>query len=119
MAEYLPLHKPGQAETLTASATIVGGQLVMVSGSGTVAPATAASTAWYGVAGHNAASGEAVVVYSGGTQRLTASGAITAGAPVVAGAAGTVAAGTTVNQVVGIARTTAADGAVVEIKMAR
>ena len=43
MAEYLPLYKPGQALTLKASAAITGGQLLAVSGSGTVAPAGAAA----------------------------------------------------------------------------
>jgi hypothetical protein len=38
MAEYLPLHAPGKAITRSASATITAGQLVSVSGSGTVAP---------------------------------------------------------------------------------
>jgi hypothetical protein len=38
MAEYLPIYRPGQVLTLKASAGITGGQLVAVSGSGTVAP---------------------------------------------------------------------------------
>jgi predicted RecA/RadA family phage recombinase len=42
MAEYLPLKAPGQSISMTASAAITGGQLVRVSGSGTVAPTSAA-----------------------------------------------------------------------------
>ena len=58
MAEYLPVRSPGQALTLTASATITAGQLLIVSGSGTVAPSSAASQSWLGVAGNDAASAE-------------------------------------------------------------
>jgi hypothetical protein len=53
MAEYLPLYVPGKAtpSPAQASAAITGGQLVRVSGSGTVAPTSAASADWLGVAG--------------------------------------------------------------------
>jgi predicted RecA/RadA family phage recombinase len=57
MADYLPKRKPGQAIPMTASAAITGGQLVRVSGSGTVAPTSAASADWLGVAAQDAASG--------------------------------------------------------------
>ena len=40
MAEYLPIHTPGQSMTSTASATITGGQVLVVSGNGTVAAHT-------------------------------------------------------------------------------
>lgn len=108
MAEYLPIYKPGQAITLRASAAITGGQLVEVSGSGTVGPAGAASVKVVGVAAFDAANGDAVTVYNAGVQHATASGAVTAGDVVQAGAAGTVASGTTAP--VGIALTTAANG---------
>lgn len=84
MAEYLPKFIPGQAITLTASAKIVGGQLVEVSGAGTVGVAGADSAKVVGVAGVDAASGERLTVYCGGVQRLAAAGAITAGAAVYA-----------------------------------
>ena len=83
MAEYLPKFIPGQAITLTASAKIVGGQLVEVSGAGTVGVAGADSAKVVGVA-VDAASGERLTVYCGGVQRLAAAGAITAGAAVYA-----------------------------------
>lgn len=108
MPEYLPTFKPGQAITLKASATISGGQLVEVSGSGTVGPAGAASTKALGHAAFDAVSGDYVTIYAGGVQHGTASGAITAGAVVQAGAAGTIAAGTTAP--LGVAIVTAADG---------
>jgi hypothetical protein len=117
MAEYLPVYKPGQAITLPASATITAGQLVEVSGSGTVGPAGAASVKVVGVAAFDAASGDSLTIFAGGVQHAVASGAITAGQVVQAGAAGTVAAGTTAP--IGIALTTAADTADVRIQLAR
>jgi predicted RecA/RadA family phage recombinase len=91
MAEYLPDKEPGQDITMTASAAITGGQLVRVSGSGTVAPTTAASADWLGVAANDAASGALLTMFTGGVQRLTASGSISAGANVEGAASGQVA----------------------------
>lgn len=131
MADYVPLFKPGQAVTSQASAAVTGGQLLHVTGDGTVGPATAASAAWVGVAAQDAAAGgDQVGYYCGGVQRITASGAVTAGNLLVAGAAGTVAAlaavttptaadVTNTRAIVGIALTTAADGALVEVRMER
>jgi hypothetical protein len=66
-----------------------------------------------------AASGDKVTVFARGTiHRLTASGAVTAGDVVEGAAAGAVAthtAGTNDVRVFGIALTTAADGALVEV----
>lgn len=117
MADYLPKFKPGEAITRTASAPITGGQMVFVSGSGTVAPTTGASAAWLGVAAHDAAIGDPVTVFKGGVQRPLASASITAGDQVVTAANGRVAplaaaAGATAGdingarQVVGVALTT-------------
>jgi hypothetical protein len=121
MAEFLPTYKPGQAVTSTASATITGGKLVAVSGSGTVATAGAASTAVLGVAAFDAVTNDKVTVYCGGVVEVTASGAITAGSPVIAGAAGSVVASATppAGQQVGIALTTAADTALVRVQLQR
>jgi hypothetical protein len=123
MAEYLPLHKPGEAITRTASATITAGQLVSVSGSGTVAPSAAADVGWLGVAAFDAASGATVTIYCGGTQRIVAgTGGVTAGSLVHAGAAGTVVAhvnGTTDSAITGVALTTATATNLAEIQMER
>lgn len=131
MAEYLPVYRPGQALTLKASAAITGGQLVAISGSGTVAPAGAGVANWVGVAAFDAAINDNVTVHSSGVQSLTATGAITAGDLVVSAAAGTVstlaAAGAAYVQaeanasrtVVGMALTSAANGAKVRVKFAR
>lgn len=122
MAEYSPLHIPGKAFTRQASAAITGGQLVRVSGSGTVAPTSAASADWLGVAGFDAGNGDDVTVYSEGVQRLVASGSITAGALVEGAAAGAVAShtnGTNDFNVVGVALTTVTNGQLVEVSLLR
>lgn len=113
MAEYLPTYLPGQRLTLKASANITGGQLLEVSGDGTVAVAGAASTKVVGVAGFDAVTNDNVTVYAGGVQHLAASGAVTAGDQVAAAAGGKVATGTT--GAIGIALSTAADGAQVRV----
>jgi predicted RecA/RadA family phage recombinase len=122
MADYLPLYKPGQSLPYTASAAITGGQLVAVTGSGTVGPAAAGATNCVGVAAFDCASGDRVTIHTGGVQRIVAAaGGVTAGDIVAAGAAGTVAPiGTgTFGTKIGIALTTAAAGAVAEIQMDR
>lgn len=122
MADYLPLYKPGQSLPYTASATITGGQLVEVTGSGTVGPAGAASLKVVGVAAFDAVSGDRLTIHTGGVQRvLAATGGVTAGDVVSAGAAGTVApigAGAFGTKI-GIALTTAAAGVAAEIQMDR
>jgi hypothetical protein len=124
MTEYIPVFEPATAITLTASAAITGGQLVEVSGDGTVGPASANAADYVGVAAQDAASGARLVVWPRGmVHESTASGSITAGAQLATGAAGTVAAvaaasGTpdaaavnAARSIVGIALTTAADEA--------
>lgn len=122
MADYSALHRDGETITRTTSGAVTGGQLLIVSGSGTVAASSAATHSWLGVAAFNAASGALVTVLRGGVQRLTASGGITAGNTVEAAASGAVAAhtnGTGDVNIVGVALTTATDGNLVEIALAR
>lgn len=130
MPEHQPKFAPGATITRTTSAAVTGGQLLAVSGSGTVAPTAGATAAWVGVAGFDAASGALVTVYKGGVQRLIASGAVTAGdlvVPAANGAVSTLPAATVADvasinasrQVVGVALTTAATGALVEIDFDR
>lgn len=127
MPSYLPKHMPGDTITLKASAAITGGQRVAVSGSGTVAPATAATKARYvGVAAFDAATNADVTIYGRGMVHITtADGAITAGDQVTSADAGAVAAVATAagataadinnaRAVDGIALTTAADEAACE-----
>jgi hypothetical protein len=112
---YEPKFLYSDAVTATASATITGGQTLIVSGNGTVGPATAGSPACIGVAAFDAANGDRVTYFPRGTVHVsTASGSITAAARVDTGAAGTVASGTAGVNNIGIALTTAADAALVE-----
>jgi len=113
MADYLPIFKPGQGFTLKASAAITGGQIVEMTGSGTVGPAAAASTKVVGVAGFDAAINDAVTIYAGGVQHCIASGGVTAGDVVQAAAAGAIATGAVAP--LGIALATALTGADVRV----
>lgn len=132
MADYVPVFRPGTDITLTASAAVTGGQLVVVSGVSSVAPAAAAAAVnWLGVATTDAAAGVNVGVTSGGVQELTCTSAVTAGDLVVtSGTAGEIAplaAVTTptagdvsgTRAIVGLALTSAAAGAKARIKMER
>jgi len=130
MAEYLPVFKPGQAITLKASAAVTAGQLVAVTGAGTVGPAGANAANWVGVAGFDAAINDNVTIYAAGVHSVTASGTVTAGDVVTPGAAGTVATlaavttptpadVTNTRAVVGVALTTATSGNKVRVVFTR
>lgn len=122
MAEYQPLFNPGKAYTRQTSGAVTGGQLVVISGSGTVAASTVATHSWLGVAAFDAASGANVTVFSEGVQRLVATGSITAGSNVEAATAGTVAAhtnGTNDQNILGVALTTVTTGQLVEVSLSR
>jgi hypothetical protein len=110
MADYLPRFTPGKAVTFAATADVIGGRLVAVTGNRTVGPAGADVAVVVGVAGFDALAGENVTVYTRptGVQQLVASGAIVAGAKVISAAAGKIAtAGAGVNPI-GIALEAAA-----------
>jgi hypothetical protein len=114
MADYAPLYMPGDVITGVASGAIVGGQVVIVNGNGTIGTASADSNAVVGVAAFNAASGTNVSYHARGQVHVsTAAGAITAAARVNSAAAGTVASATAGVGNIGIALTTAADTALV------
>lgn len=121
MGDYSPLFRPGKAITRVTSAAVTGGQLLAVGAAGVVAATTAANGKWLGVAAFDAASGTNVNVECGGTQRIIASGAVTAGDMLVPAAAGKVSTSATpgAGQQVGIALTNAVDGAAVDVQMAR
>lgn len=64
MGDYTPVVVPGSTYTFQASGTIVGGDLVGMSGPLTVTKvSSAASLAYVGVAGHDAAIGSKVTVF--------------------------------------------------------
>ena len=114
MADYAPLYMPGDVITGVTSAAVTGGRQLMVSGNGQVAHATADSNAVVGTAAHDAASGTNLAYHGRGQVHVsTAAGAITAGARLNSAANGTVASATAGVGNIGIALTTAADGALV------
>lgn len=109
MADYAPIFNGLPPYTSTASATITGANVLEVTASGTVGPAGAGSVKVVGVAAFDAASGALVTIFRGGVQELVASGTVTQGEQVEAGAAGTVrtlASG----RAIGVALTTATTG---------
>lgn len=115
MGAYEPKYLMSDVITGTASATITGGQLLIVSATGTVGPATADSNAVIGVAAHDAIATEQVAYFPRGKVHIsTAAGGITAAARVNSAAAGTVASASAAVANIGIALTTAADTALVE-----
>lgn len=123
MAEYLPLYAPGRAIARQASAAISAGNLVVVTGSGTVGPTTGATASWVGVAANDASVGDNVTIFAGGIQRIVAgTGGVTAGQLVEAAASGqcvTHTNGTNDFNVVGLALNTAVAGALVEVQFDR
>jgi predicted RecA/RadA family phage recombinase len=117
MVQYSPRFVHGAAVTYKASAAVIGGRVVEVTGDRTVAHAGADSAKVVGVAGNDAAIGENVVVYSGGVQVPLSAGAIVAGAKVTAAAAGKVQTiGAGVNAIGVALKPAAAADAVVQIK---
>lgn len=123
MADYTAVFLPGHFYTSQASGAVVGGNVLMVSGSGTVAVATAAGAASVcGVAAHDAVSGQKVTVLSRGVHDLVAQGAIVAGTPVTVGTVnGSVATigAATFSQMIGVALTTGVDTALVRVLLFR
>jgi hypothetical protein len=115
MPDYTPIFTPGIAITLQASAAVEAGDLVEVTGNGTVGPAAGASPAYVGVAGMAATPGLLVTVFAGKIVHAgLADGAITAGDVVEAsGVAGRQVAAAAAGSagVIGLALTSAVDGA--------
>lgn len=81
MGDYTPVALPGSTFTSQASGTITGGDLVVVSGNGTVARAsTLADDSYLGVANHDAVSGQKVTLTLGrAVHESLADGTVTAG----------------------------------------
>ena len=91
MADYTPVYTGGvKPFTSTTSAAVVGGNVLVWSGSGTVAASAAVSTVVAGVAAHDAASGARVTVWpiDGAIHELVATAALAAGAGVTTDAVG-------------------------------
>lgn len=81
MGDYTPIALPGQAVTFQSSGSAVGGDLAVVSGSGTVAKAsTLASRAYVGVFNHDTTAGaKCAVTAAKPIHESIADGVITAG----------------------------------------
>ncbi|SRR6266567_863338 len=81
MSDYTPVFLPGDVIPLTTSGIVAGGDLVEVSGSGTVAKVgTTASAKYVGIAEQDAVSGARVGVFARDlVHESVADGAITAG----------------------------------------
>lgn len=92
MGDYAPKFLYADQITGVASATITGGQVLVVSGDGTVGPAgDGADGTVVGVAAQDAAANtEVSYIPRGKVHETTTAGAVTAGALVSTGAAGTV-----------------------------
>jgi predicted RecA/RadA family phage recombinase len=118
--DYEPVYKPGAAFSRTTSADTAAGQLVAVSGVGTVAPTSGVNIAVLGVAAFAALSGQDVTVLCGGVHILPSPGTVTAGDLVTSSTGGGVAtySGTTASQIIGVALDTTAN-ALVTVKLFR
>jgi hypothetical protein len=112
MSDYAPLYMPGDVITVVTSAAVTGGRVAAVSGNGTVAHAGADSAAVVGVFVQDAASGANVGMHGRGQVHIsTASGGITAGDRINTAATGLIKSASAGTGNIGIAMTTAADGA--------
>ncbi|SBS73788.1 conserved hypothetical protein [uncultured Mycobacterium sp.] len=122
MAEHTPIYFEAARLPLTTSADVTASQVVVVSGDNTVAAIAAPNENWLGVAGHDAASGKPLVVYTEGVHTVGATGSIAAGKPVIGATGGTVAAFTNgtdePEEIIGTALSAAASSKVV-IKLGR
>lgn len=127
MADYAPVFTPGATITSTTSGAVAGGDILAVSGTGTVAKtSTLADPKYVGVAAFDAASGTKVTMFGRGpVHESIADGAVTAGdlltstntanrqvkTLAAAGAAYVQAEANATRAIIGIALTTAADNA--------
>lgn len=121
MSEYVAIFQPGAAITSQASADITAGQVLVVSGVGTVGPSGANAANVVGIATCDAKSGAKVVYQTSGVHELVNSGGVTAGDIIVSAASGqvaklaavttpTAADVTNTRAIIGVALTTATTG---------
>jgi hypothetical protein len=113
MADYLPDRFPADSVpfTVATSATVVAGNLVHLTTSGTVEPSAASNGSWVGVAAQGGVATDVITVFTEGIHDLvTTAAAVAIGAVVVPAAAGqvaTIGAGVDYSAVVGLALTAA------------
>ena len=92
MADYAPVLGRPKTVTMTAGATITGGQVLVFSAADTVSPSAVNPANYAGIAAHDAASGAPVTVMmgSGVVHETPTAAGVTAGALVYGGATGQV-----------------------------
>lgn len=94
MAQTTPLWGPAESISLAISASVIGGRLLEISGSNTVAHAGAGSTKWIGVAAYDVTFSSSVTRYveirRGWVESLLAAANVTAGDLVMCAASGQV-----------------------------
>jgi len=118
VADYTPVNTADLSPVpFTTSAAVTGGQLLIVTATGTVGPAAAASGLVVGVAASDAASGARVSVWPlcGPVHETVTTSGVTAGNALTSSTAGTVDAGTlatiaAAGTLIGTALTTATAG---------
>ena len=108
MADYAPVNGADHGDTATwlAGAAIIGGQVLVFSAADTVIPAAGASSAFAGIAGHDAASGSPVTVFTGAGvlhETQTTASAVTVGALIQSAAGGLIASGAAAGSELGVA----------------
>ena len=115
MSDFLPLYFPGDKLPVVTSAAVTAGQVLVVSGSNTVAASTAAAIPIGIATSDDLVGGNQIVALCAGVAVLGATGSIAAGDAVVPATAGTVAtigADTNYLHVVGVATAATANGKV-------
>src|SRR6266705_2006818 len=90
MADYTPVYGRPTTMTLTAGATITGGDVLVFSAADTVVPSAVNPANYAGIAAHDAVSGAPVTVYMGAgiIHETAVAGATSADVLLYAGAAG-------------------------------
>jgi hypothetical protein len=90
VSDYAPKYQPGEDATYQCSAAVVGGNVLVLTAAGQVAPSAAAAAAIVGVAEMDAVTGDYIAASRGGVQRCVSAAAIAVGGGLMAAAAGRV-----------------------------
>lgn len=123
MADYEATYGRPQHLQATAGAAITGGQVLVYSAADTVIPAAGASSAFAGVAGHDAANGAPVTILAGSGivhETQTTAAAVAVGALIQSAAGGLVTGGAAAGAEIGVAiRAVSGSGGVLRWKSTR
>jgi hypothetical protein len=123
MPDYACMYGRPQHLQATAGAAITGGQVLVYSGVDTVIPAAGASSAFAGIAAHDAASGAPITILAGSGivhETQTTAAAVAVGALIQSAAAGAIAGGAAAGSEIGVAvRAVSAAGGILRWKTTR